>query len=91
MKVTTEQNLPDGLSFDPVLTRQQAEQIYEQGREAVIFALLQQSQMLAQRNNLPAAIAADPSTPSAQKAVFAKEKSRGEKKVTKVLAVSGLK
>ena len=73
MKVRTEQNVPDKLSFGPALTRQQAEQIYEQGKETVIFALLQQSQMLAQRNNLPAAIVADLSTPSAQKPVFTKD------------------
>ncbi|MCF7955400.1 MAG: hypothetical protein K9M75_06330 [Phycisphaerae bacterium] len=73
MKVRTEQYIPGDLSFGPALTRQQAKAIYEQGEEAVIFALLQQSKMLAERNNLPAAIAADPSTPSAQKPVFAKE------------------
>jgi transposase len=73
MKVSTEQNVAHNLSFGPGLTKQQAKAIYEQGEEAVIFALLQQSQMLAQRNNLPAAIAADPSTPSAQKPVFAKD------------------
>ena len=73
MKVRKEQNVAGNFSFGPGLTKQQAEQIYEQGKEAVIFALLQQSQMLAERNNLPAAIAADPSTPSAQKPVFAKD------------------
>ena len=73
MKANTEQDVSGNLPCGPGLTKQQAEQIYEQGKEAVIFALLQQSQMLAQRNNLPAAIAADPSTPSAQKPVFAKD------------------
>ena len=83
MKVSTEQNVAHNLSFGPGLTKQQAKAIYEQGEEAVIFALLQQSQMLAQRNNLAAAIAADPSPPSAQKPVFAKDnksaKRRGKK------------
>jgi transposase len=83
MKARTEQNVLDDLSFGPALTRQQAEQIYEQGKEAVIFALLQQLQMLAQRNNLPAAIAADPSTPSAQKPVFAKDNKAGKRRCKK--------
>ena len=99
MQVNTEQNVLGNLSFGPGLTKQQAEQIYEQGKEAVIFALLQQSQMLAQRNNLPAAIAADPSTPSAQSPYSPRitrpardaAKSRGEKKVIKALADNGLK
>ena len=51
------------------LTKQQAEQIYALGREAVVFALLQLAQRSAEQKpiNLPAAIAADPSTSSAQK------------------------
>ncbi len=72
MKVSTEQNVPNNLSLGPGMTEQQAKQIYEQGEEVVIFALLKQAQMLAEKNNLPVAIAADPSTPSAQKPVFAK-------------------
>jgi len=72
MKVSTEQNLLVGIDLAVGLTEQQAEQIYEQGKEAVIFALLQQAQMLAEKSNLPVAIAADPSTPSSQKPVFAK-------------------
>ena len=66
MKRHTEHPVPDGLPLGPGLTKQQAEQIYERGKEAVVFALLQQAQMLAAKTNLPAAIAADPSTPSAQ-------------------------
>jgi len=38
-----------------------------------VFVLLKQAQMLAEKNNLPAAVAADPSTPSAQKPVFTKD------------------
>ena len=60
------------MSLGPGLTQQQAELIFEQGKEAVVFALLKQAQMLAERTNLPAAITADPSTPSAQKPVFTK-------------------
>ena len=61
------------MPLGPGLTKEQAELIYEQGKEAVVFALLKQAQMLAGKNNLPAAIAADPSTPSAQTPVFAKD------------------
>jgi transposase len=73
MKQRTEQPVADGVPLGPGLTKEQAERIYEQGKEAVIFALLKQAQMLAERNNLPSAIASDPSTPSAQKPVFAKD------------------
>lgn len=72
MKRNTKQCVPDGLPLGPGLTQQQAEAIYEQGKEAVVFALLRQAQMLAAQQNLPAAIAADPSTPSAQRPVFTK-------------------
>lgn len=74
MKRNTKQPVPDGVPLGPGLTKQQAELIFEQGKEAVVFALLKQAQMLLERNNLPAAIAADPSTPSAQKPVFTKDR-----------------
>jgi len=80
MKLSTEQNVAHNSPFGPGLTKQQAKAIYEQGEEAVIFALLQQAQMLAERNNLPVAIAADPSTPSAQKPVFAKDNTPGKRR-----------
>jgi transposase len=85
MKVSTEQNVPDNLPLGSSLTKQQAEQIYEQGKEAVVFALLQLAKMAAEQkpNNLMAAIAADPSTPSSQKPVFVKpnkdDKKRGKR------------
>lgn len=83
MEVNTEQNVLGNLFLGQGLTKQQAEQIYEQGKEAVIFALLKQAQMLAEKNNLPVAIAADPSTPSSQKPVFVKpnkdDKKRGKR------------
>jgi len=72
MKQRPAQNKIDDLPLGAGLTQQQAEQIYEHGKEAVVFALLKQAQMLAEKNNLPGAIAADPSTPSAQKPVFTK-------------------
>mgnify|MGYP006298793049 CR=1 FL=1 len=73
MKQSTEQNILADIDLSAGLTQQQAEQIYQQGREAVVFALLKQSQMLAEKRNLQAAVADDPSTPSAQKPVFTKE------------------
>ena len=72
MKAGTEQNVANNLFLGQGLTKQQAEQIYEQGKEAVVFALLKQAQMLAEKSNLPVVIAADPSTPSSQKPVFVK-------------------
>jgi transposase len=73
MKQRTAQTMIGDLPLGAGLTQQQAEAIYAQGKEAVVFALLTQAQMLAEKNNLPAAIAADPSTPSAQKPVFMKD------------------
>lgn len=74
MKRYTEQPVSGELPLGPGLTQQQAEAIYEQGREAVVFALLQLAKMATESRpaNLPAAIAADPSTPSSQKPVFTK-------------------
>jgi len=69
-----------GLSLGPDLTQEQAEAIFALGQEAVVFALLQQSQMLAGTRNLPAALAGDPSTPSAQKAAFVKPNDSGGKR-----------
>jgi len=71
------------LPLGPRLTKQQAEQIYGQGKEAVVFALLKQAQMLAEKSNLPAAIASDPSTPSAQKPVFVKPNKNDKKRSKK--------
>ena len=84
MKLNAEQNVTDKLSLGPSLTKQQAEQIYEQGKEAVIFALLKQAQMLAEKNNLPVAIATDPSTPSSQKPVFVKPNKNDNKRGKKL-------
>ncbi|MFH1614065.1 MAG: hypothetical protein ABIG61_03135 [Planctomycetota bacterium] len=83
MQLNAKQNILAGIDLAAGLTKQQAEQIYALGKEAVIFALLQQARMLVGRNNLPAAIASDPSTPSSQKPVFVKpnknDKNRGKK------------
>ena len=79
MHLNAKQNVLAGIDLTAGLTKQQAEQIYALGKEAVIFALLRQAQMLAEKNNLPAAIAADPSTPSAQKPVFVKPNNNDNK------------
>jgi transposase len=69
-----------GLSLGPDLTQEQAEAIFALGREAVVFALLRQAQMLGQTSNLPAALAGDPSTPSSQKAAFVKPNGSASKR-----------
>jgi transposase len=69
-----------GLSLGPGLTEQQAREIFALGQEAVVFALLRQAQMLAGTSNLPAALAADPSTPSSQKPSFVKPNDSGGKR-----------
>ena len=74
MELNTEQNIVAQIDFSAGLTPQQAEWIYQQGKETVVFALLALSKLAAEQKqtNLPAAIAADPSMPSAQKPVFTK-------------------
>jgi transposase len=74
MRLNTVQNILADIDFSTGLTEQQAKQIYEQGEAAVVFVLLALAKRAAEQmpTNLPAAIAADPSTPSAQKPVFAK-------------------
>ena len=53
---------PD-IPLGPELTAEQAEEIFEMGREAVVFALLEQAKMLAERQRG----GASPSTPSGMK------------------------
>jgi len=76
---TVAEDIPLGAT----LTEEQARQIFSQGEEAVIFALLQMAKQLAEQK---AASAADshqtPSTPSGMKPPYTKPppKSRGKKK-----------
>jgi hypothetical protein len=81
MGQNAEQGILAEIDLSAELTPQQAEWIYQQGKEAVVFVLLALSKQ--KQTNLPAMIAADPSTPSAQKPVFAKpnvsEKKRHKK------------
>lgn len=85
MQLNAKQHILANIDLTAGLTQQQAEQIYALGKEAVVFALLQLAQRAAEQKptNLPAAIAADPSTPSAQKPVFVKpnknDRKRGKK------------
>lgn len=85
MQLNAKQRILPGIDLTAGLTEQQAEQIYALGKEAVIFALLQLAQKVAEpkSTNLPAAIAADPSTPSAQKPVFAKPNKNDKKRSKK--------
>jgi transposase len=60
-------NIPLG----PSLTAEQAERIYKQGREAVVFALLQLAQMLAKQSAMVSANDS-PTTPSGMKPPYEK-------------------
>jgi len=50
-----------GISLEAALTKEQAEQIYNQGKEAVVFALLELSKKRAEQQSPPTPA---PSTPS---------------------------
>ena len=73
MKPNAEHTIAD-LSLEQELTAEQAELIYEQGKEAVVFVLLKLSQLAAAKTPgaLVAGSPADPSCPSGQKPVFVK-------------------
>jgi len=58
------------ITLGPKLTAEEAQAIYEQGPEAVVFALLQMAQLLAEQQRKPAD---SPSTPSGMKPVYQKE------------------
>lgn len=58
------------ITLGPNLTADEAQAIYEQGPEAVVFALLQMAKLLAEQRRLPTD---SPSTPSAMKPVYTKE------------------
>jgi len=81
MQLNVEQNTVSDIDF-AALTEQQAKLIYQKGEAAVVFMLLELSKRIAEQKqiNLPSAIAADPSTPSAQKPVFAKPNINNKKR-----------
>jgi hypothetical protein len=58
------------ITLGPNLTAEDAQAIYEQGPEAVVFALLQMAKLLAESRRKPGD---DPSTPSAMKPVVHKD------------------
>ena len=71
------QNIALGAS----LTAEAAGAIFDQGRDAVVFALLSQAKMLAERQaSLPAISHDTPSTPSGSKPVYTKPQASGRKK-----------
>ena len=65
------------ITLGPNLTAEEAQAIYEQGPEAVVFALLQMAQLLAAQQPKPADA---PSTPSGMKPVYEKEPSPRRRK-----------
>ena len=76
------ETLPE-ISIGPSLTEQQAREIFAQGEEAVVFALLKFAQQLAAQTVQTAATSHDsPSTPSGMKPPFAKStvKTGGKKR-----------
>jgi transposase len=58
------------ITLGPKLTAEEAQAIYEQGPEAVVFALLQMAKMLAEQQRKPGD---SPSTPSGMKPVYHKD------------------
>ena len=70
----TEQHNINSMALGPGLTEEQAKAIFTLGEEAVVFALLKQSKMMAEQNQnkLPVGSPDDPSCPSGQKPVFVK-------------------
>ena len=69
------------IAVGPALTEEQAREIYAQGEEAVVFALLQLSQKLAGQTSAAAATSHDtPSTPSGMKPPYAKPAASSRRK-----------
>ncbi len=62
------------LGVGPGLTEEEAKAIFALGEDAVVFALLKQSKMMAEQeaNKLPVGSPDDPSCPSGQKPIFVK-------------------
>jgi len=80
MQVTAEPKQVAGVGWG--LTEAQAREIYRQGEEAVVFALLQQSQLLAASRSqvTPAPNPVSPSTPSGMRPVYTKPPASGRRK-----------
>lgn len=71
-----------GIRLGPELTEEQAKAIFALGEQAVVFALLAQAKILADRNGDRSAQSRqdDPSCPSGQKAPYEKPEKKGRKK-----------
>jgi transposase len=65
------------ITLGPTLTAEEAQAIYEQGPEAVVFALLQMAKLLAEKQRKPED---SPSTPSGMKPVYKKEPAKQRRK-----------
>ena len=72
-------DLAGGISLGTALTKEQAEEIYSQGKEAVVFALLEMSKKLAEQQSPPTLA---PSTPSGMVPPYQKASSKGRRKKT---------
>ena len=70
MQATAEPMHAEGLGSG--LTEARAREIFRQGEEAVVFALLDQARQLAQLQNRPNLPAVSPSTPSGMRPIYAK-------------------
>jgi hypothetical protein len=79
---TVEQLKMNGIPLGADLTKEQAQAIYCLGKEAVIFALLTQAKMIAEKEQQKPKPpkSDDPSCPSAQKPPYEKENKNGKKK-----------
>lgn len=73
----TQQTFATAVPLGPALTEQQAREIYRQGEEAVVFALLTLAQMQASAASNPTVT---PTTPSAMIPPFLKPKAGGRRK-----------
>src|ERR1700677_775443 len=78
MTVTTV-TIPTLVPWGPALSEAQAREIFRQGEEAVVFALLSLAQQLAQQPTTPPPVVT-PTTPSAMIPPFLKPKADGRRK-----------
>ena len=67
------------IPLGPTLTAEQAERIYNQGQEAVVFALLELAKMLAEKS-VAVSASASPTTPSGMKPPYEKPTAKSRRK-----------
>lgn len=69
------------ISLGPALTEEQAREIFAQGEEAVVFALLELAKRLAEQNAAQAGTSHQtPATPSGMKPPYSKPSTRGRRR-----------